>query len=227
MRRLAVGFLCVALAGCSALWGVADPIVDADAGDATAPDAANGDGSVEGGVTPDGAADGGNDATASDAPSTNDQTAPDASDEGDAENLPDTSADASDADAADSACGIVVDVTDGVLVYGANGTDAPSCGAVAAPCKTLHYGLAQAVSAAPPKTRVYVAAGTYAEAVTLLPGVTIVGGLDVGNGVVTTTCNATPHAEVTIASPTSPAVLADTLGGNAGLETLTVQAPAS
>jgi hypothetical protein len=244
---LTAAALACSLAGCAAIWGVDAPIADDDGGSQDATTEASvegsaGDATQDSGVGEDGHA---GDATMGDALAA-DSEAPDATTSGDSavtdsttndaeidsgagdtgtsvveSGAAETSVAADSGMAADSGCGNVVDVTNAVLVYGANGMDTATCGTLSTPCKTIKFGISQALGTG---KSVYVAGGTYSEAITLAAGITIVGGFDLGNGGEwITTCNATPHDEVIVQAPDSPAVLADQLGGVAQLQTLTVK----
>ena len=144
-----------ALAGCSALWGVQDPILDDDAGVADATSENTGQPADAGRDAEGGVVDAAADATNADGPA--DALANvDGSDSGG-----DTGLDAGQLEAAaeagpEAGCGSVVDVSAAVLVYAANGSDVSTCGTLASPCQTIKYGIAQAVSATPAKAYVYV-----------------------------------------------------------------------
>jgi hypothetical protein len=110
---------------------------------------------------------------------------------------------------------IVSDDASGVFVA-QNGTDGGSCGTRLAPCKTIGYGIMQ-TSALSNKTTVYVAAGVYAEALTLANGVGVIGGWNASGSTWQYSCNSalvtvndtTNTSAVTATGLTSPTTLSN------------------
>jgi len=99
------------------------------------------------------------------------------------------------------------------------GMDLPNCGSEQAPCASVQQGVSRARTLARPS--VFVDRGMYLESVQLAAGVTVQGGWDDVGG--TWTINCDPTATVIQAPPTNNVTIkADTLGGSASLDTLTV-----
>ncbi len=228
-RSLALGALALVAAACAPIacagvLGIDDPIIDLG-GDATvdarADVAANDATSGQEDVVV-----GNEDVAVPDSQATD---AGDSGTEGDADASPasDAGADASDAsDASDAACGAtgVPDASAAVFVDHNAGSDSSSCGSASSPCQSIQQGLTNA-HLATGTTTVFVAIGTYTESLTLYPGLTIQGGwLNTGSGVWKATC-----VEPAIVAPatSNTTVLAETLGGAATLQNVTVQSKAS
>ena len=141
------------------------------------------------------------DAAESGADGAPDGPSPDAEDAGDAADAPDAQDGADVLDAGDapdalpgeagvpSACALsAVDMTQ--IFVSPTGAVNPSCGALASPCGSVQTGLDHAHQQG--KSFVYVAPAVYSEAVTLYPGIALVGGWTVNGG--TWTKDTTPSA---------------------------------
>jgi hypothetical protein len=124
-------------------------------------------------------------------------------------------------DASDS-----VDDMNGIFVAPAPyGTGAVNCGSRVVPCASLQMGVERALTLT--RSKVFIARGTYAEAIRLHAGTTLIGGWDPLDTTWLRSCKSPPHDVVVIQSPTNITVLADELGGTAGLETVTVSSKAA
>ncbi len=111
------------------------------------------------------------------------------------------------------------DPTQSIFVATGVGSDSADCGSPMAPCQTVQVGVNRARTVGRPL--VYLNRGVYSESVMLAAGVTIQGGWDDFGGNWTKNCD--PTAAVVQAPPTSNVTFtADTLGGTAALDTLTV-----
>ncbi len=194
-----VGAAC-ALAACASIYGIDAPdIVEAGVGDASTDGTVVGEAGLDGGATD---ADGGVDSAVADSA------------------LMDSAIIVPDA----STCGEAPDETVGVFVA-PSGADSSACGSSIAPCLTIQNGITRAVSLS--KANVYVATGTYSEAITLTGGITVWGGwtIEAGDGgdVWSGICSS-PIGAVTLQPTTSNiTVTANALGASpAGLKTLTI-----
>jgi hypothetical protein len=103
-----------------------------------------------------------------------------------------------------------------------SGISDPSCGSMMSPCGSVQTGINQATQGG--KSIVYVATGTYSEAIALSPGVALVGGWTVSGTSWTKDLSANAAADVVIVpvAPTNTTVTATSLAGTATLCTLTV-----
>lgn len=130
--------------------------------------------------------------------------------------------DAGGDDAADVTCpDVVPDDAQGVFVTPA-GTNTNTCGTRAAPCKTLSFSVSRAGAAF--RTKVFAAAGTYVEKVTLAAGIEIVGGWEVGGTTWKRAC-VTPEDLVVVRAPAlqNITVEARDLNGEARLSLLRIE----
>lgn len=105
------------------------------------------------------------------------------------------------------------------IFVAANGAPG-AAGTRAAPVSTISEGITLAKAA---KKRVYVCAGTYTEALELLPGVSIVGNMDCATDPAKWTIS---QANALVASPTSPAITAREINVPTRIDGLDVIAPA-
>lgn len=105
------------------------------------------------------------------------------------------------------------------IFVAANGAPG-AAGTRAAPVSTISEGITLAKAA---KKRVYVCAGTYTEALELLPGVSIVGNMDCATDPAKWTIS---QANALVASPTSPAITARDINVPTRIDGLDVIAPA-
>ncbi|MFO0639839.1 MAG: hypothetical protein U0183_11555 [Polyangiaceae bacterium] len=105
------------------------------------------------------------------------------------------------------------------IFVAANGAPG-AAGTRAAPVSTISEGITLAKAA---KKRVYVCAGTYTEALELLPGVSIVGNMDCATDPTKWTIS---QANALVASPTSPAITARDINVPTRIDGLDVIAPA-
>ena len=105
------------------------------------------------------------------------------------------------------------------IFVAANGAPG-AAGTRAAPVSTISEGITMAKAA---KKRVYVCAGTYTEALELLPGVSIVGNMDCATDPAKWTIS---EANTIVASPTSPAITARNITVPTRIDGLDVIAPA-
>ncbi|MBK8215312.1 MAG: hypothetical protein IPK71_16350 [Myxococcales bacterium] len=105
------------------------------------------------------------------------------------------------------------------IFVSANGAPG-AAGTRAAPVSTISEGITLAKAA---KKRVYVCASTYAEALELLPGVSIVGNMDCATDPTKWTIS---QANTIVASPTSPAITAREINVPTRIDGLDVIAPA-
>lgn len=105
------------------------------------------------------------------------------------------------------------------IFVAANGAPG-AAGTRAAPVSTISEGITMAKAA---KKRVYVCAGTYTEALELLPGVSIVGNMDCATDPAKWTIS---QANALVASPTSPAITARNITVPTRIDGLDVIAPA-
>ena len=129
-------------------------------------------------------------------------------------------------------CGPPPAADDGpIYVVATGGADVSTCGSHASPCATIGFALGQAKRAS--KTIVRVGPGTYREAITLVPGVTIEGGYFAeksGDGytwIPNCLPKPKPSDDVQIAPDVATPVIAADLGGTAALSTLTIHQSAS
>ncbi len=103
-----------------------------------------------------------------------------------------------------------------------SGTDVPSCGTPTTPCKTVAQAIGRAAMLERPL--VYIAAGRYEESIVLARGVTLSGGWTRTGAAWTPICNQVRSAAVTVqARQGEVTVLADELGGESAIETLTIR----
>jgi hypothetical protein len=104
------------------------------------------------------------------------------------------------------------------------GTNTPSCGARATPCRSVTVGINRALVAKPARARVYVARGTYAEKVSLFADIEVIGGWEVAGTTWKRACVA-PESAVVLRAPASSNVTveAQSIGGEARLSLLTVE----
>jgi hypothetical protein len=115
-----------------------------------------------------------------------------------------------------------------VVFVAPGGMDGSACGAsMSAPCATIGAALASAHFMV--RGSVFVAPGTYIEAVSLVAGVTVQGGWQVAGTAWTYSCDPAARSLVTIQAPSTSniAVLADSLTAPAVLSRLTVASKAS
>jgi hypothetical protein len=99
---------------------------------------------------------------------------------------------------------------------------ASSCGSMTTPCGSIQTALGLATQAG--KTTVYVAQGTYAEAITLPAGVTVSGGWDDLGGTWQPICKGSPASTTVIAAPSgSVKTVVASYAGASTLETLTIK----
>jgi hypothetical protein len=113
---------------------------------------------------------------------------------------------------------VTPDSTKTIFVSTGGGNDVPTCGSEQSPCATIQTGVMRASTVGRPN--VYVDRGTYVESVSLASGVTVQGGWDDVGGIWTRNCN--PTATVIQAASSNVTITADTLGGTATIDTLTV-----
>jgi hypothetical protein len=120
---------------------------------------------------------------------------------------------------------VTADDAAGVYVTAGSGADGDSCGTRAQPCKTISEGILRAQSLSRPG--VYVGEGTYAEAIQMAAGVTIIGGWTVLAGTGDPTWQRACSTSVTtILAPDANAIAtvrAESITGSAKLSTLTVK----
>src|SRR5207302_775635 len=125
---------------------------------------------------------------------------------------------------APDACALTtVDDNTGVFVS-PTGTDASNCGTSrTAPCKTISAAISTTKGVAG-RTHVYVAAGQYVEALTILAGITVEGGWHATGTTWTFDCGGTAASLVTVQAPptNNVTVTASAIGGAATLSTMTV-----
>ena len=125
-------------------------------------------------------------------------------------------------DAADVVCPQVTP-DDATGIYATpTGTNSPTCGTRAAPCKTLSHSVGRAGAAF--RTKVYAARGTYVEKLTLVAGVEVIGGWDVTGTTWKRACNS-PEEAVIVRAPAGQTVTVEArdLGGEATLSLLRVE----
>jgi len=142
--------------------------------------------------------------------------------------LPELDAAADAADAADAAIPPLPpppppkqdEVTEQFGIFVAANGAPGAAGTRAAPVSTISEGITLAKAA---KKRVYVCAGTYTEALELLPGVSIVGNMDCATDPAKWTIS---QANTLVASPTSPAITAREINVPTRIDGLDVIAPA-
>jgi hypothetical protein len=219
---MTIGATCT-LAACASIYGIDAPDIVDDGG--VGDDGSDGtsiDSSTDGTVVGEGATDG----SATDARD-GDATSADGAADSTADGSTDGGADAMDSaivvpDA--SVCGAVPDPSVGVFVA-PNGLDGTACGSSTSPCLTIQKGIMQANG----RPNVYVATGTYAEAITLIAGITVWGGwtIEAGDGGDAWSGICAPSNPVgsVIIQPTmnNITVTASALGGAAVLKTLTLE----
>ena len=130
---------------------------------------------------------------------------------------PDASADAPSADACTSQ---TVDTSKGVFVV--SGSPTTSCGSASGPCGTITSALAVAV--ADGRSIIYVASGTYTEAITLPAGMTIEGGWTyLGGGTWQPLCGANPAATSILQAPAGSAqAVTASYSGSSAIENFTI-----
>ena len=116
----------------------------------------------------------------------------------------------------------MVDTAHGYFVT-PGGSDAPGCGPVATPCKTIQGGILSAHTAG--KSLLYVAPGLYYEAISLEPDLTVQGGVELAGAKWNPICNAQVTSAVQIHPPpgVNATVVADSLGGTATLRAVTIE----
>ena len=114
------------------------------------------------------------------------------------------------------------DSTNGVFVSVGGATS--GCGAPTAPCGTIAAALDVVASSGGAKSLVYLADGTYTEAVTLPAGITVEGGWQyTGGGVWTHQCVLHPEAGAIVQAPaTSNTTVTANYSGSSTLSTLTI-----
>jgi len=125
-------------------------------------------------------------------------------------------------DAADVTCPDVSPVdADGIFVT-PTGVNSGTCGTRAAPCKSISFSVTRAGAAF--RTKVFVAAGTYVEKVTLAAGIEVVGGWEVTGTTWKRACVA-PQDLVTVRAPAAQniTVEANDLGGEARLSLMHIE----
>jgi hypothetical protein len=117
---------------------------------------------------------------------------------------------------------MMVDTVQGYFVA-PGGSDAPGCGPVTAPCKTIQGGILAAHAAS--KSRLYVAPGVYFEALTLQPDLTVQGGVELAGATWSPICTVQLSSAVQVHPPpgVNKTVVADSLGGTATLRALTIE----
>jgi len=139
----------------------------------------------------------------------------------------DAASDASvaDVDASDAGCVTVAPDDDAGIFVAPSGTTDSACGTETVPCSSVQTGIERA-HLITGKSIVYVARGTYAEAITLYAGITVEGGWDVlAEGTTFSWVQAcTNPSAAFVLQPTSgnQTVTAADLGGSAVLSTMTV-----
>jgi hypothetical protein len=131
-----------------------------------------------------------------------------------------------EADADASCVSATVNETSGIFVATSGSTDSSTCGTMTVPCASIQTGLDRA-HVITGKSIVYVARGTYAEAITLYAGLTLEGGWDVlDNGQSKTWVQAcADRAGAVIVKPTTSArtIQAIDLGGKASIADITIE----
>ncbi len=128
----------------------------------------------------------------------------------------------SGADASGDCASRTVDDPSGIFVT-LNGTDVATCGERASPCLTVQNGVAQAKLLK--RKSVYIARGTYSEAIKLEPGISLEGGWDTVSASWVPICGSDALSAVKLRMPggATATVTADFGAGEAGLRFLTVE----
>jgi hypothetical protein len=125
-------------------------------------------------------------------------------------------------DAADVVCPDVIPADAEGIFATPTGTNTPTCGTRAAPCKTLSHSVTRAGAAF--RTKVFAARGTYVEKLTLAAGVEVIGGWDVTGTTWKRAC-VTPEEAVVVRAPAGQGITVEArdLGGRATLSLLRVE----
>ena len=129
-------------------------------------------------------------------------------------------------DAADVTCpDVAPNDAEGIFVT-PTGMNTGTCGTRAAPCKTISFSVTRAGAAF--RTKVFVAAGTYVEKVTLAAGVEVIGGWEVTGTTWKRAC-VTPEELVVVRAPAlqNITVEAHDLNGEARLSLLHIESKAA